>query len=331
MKKLWLGRFCAAAGAACLLAWSALPSSAAEAKTWRYGIINAQSDAGILMMVGQHDFAAKQGLKLEFYQFKNAVTEIQALIAGDLDAFEGDPAGSIVAAARGAPVKVIGCEWPGLPHVILAQANIKSPKDLIGKTVAISAPGGLPDLLTRALFEQDGVPLSQVRFANLGGGPDRYKALVARIADAAVVSDEYVPVGAQHGLKLLVAASKIFPDYMRLCTMTSDTVLKEKREEAVHFLAAQMTALRYALAHRAASVALTRKIKGEKADDPRPEYIFDHAVEDKGIDPTMAIPEKKLAFMQDLLVKTHKIQKPIDVDKMVDGSVRQAALALAGK
>lgn len=331
MKKICLGRLGAAVGVACLLAWSALPSRAAEAKTWRYGIINAQSDAGILMMVGQHDFAAKQGLKVEFYQFKNAVTEIQALIAGDLDAFEGDPAGSIVAAARGAPVKIIGCEWPGLPHVVLAQASITSPKDLVGKTVAISAPGGLPDLLTRALFEKDGVPLSQVKFANLGGGPDRYKALVARIADAAVVSDEYVPVGAKHGLKLLVAASKIFPDYMRLCTMTSDTVLKEKRAEAVHFLAAQMTALHYALAHRDEVLALTRKIKGEKVDDPRPEYVFDHAVEDKGVDPSMGIPLKKLAFMQDLLVKTRKIQKPIDVDKMVDPSVRAAAVKLAAK
>jgi NitT/TauT family transport system substrate-binding protein len=325
---MWLG---AAAGAACLLAWSAAPSGAAEAKVWRYGIINAQSDAGILMMVGQHDFAKKQGLEIKFFQFKNAVTEIKALIAGDLDAFEGDPAGSIVAAARGAPVKIIGCEWPGLPHVMMAQDDIRSTKDLVGKTVAISAPGGLPDLLSRAIFEKEGVPVSGIKFANLGGGPDRYRALVARLAAAAVVSDEYVPVGAKHGLKLLVSGSKALPNYMRLCTMTSDSVLSSKRDETVHFLTAQMTALRYALGHRSEALALTREIKHEKADDPRPEYVFDQAVKDKAVDPTMAIPEKKLAFMQDLLVKTKKVKKPIAVAKMVDPGPREAAMKLAGK
>ena len=44
-------------------------AGADELKPWRHGIIEAKSDAGIIMMVTK-GFAAKQGLKLEITQFK---------------------------------------------------------------------------------------------------------------------------------------------------------------------------------------------------------------------------------------------------------------------
>jgi NitT/TauT family transport system substrate-binding protein len=87
---------------------SHLPASAQD-KLWRHGIILAKSDAGIFFTVTK-GFAEKQGLKLELDQFKSDVIELQALIAGDLDSFDGGPGAAMVAAARGADVKVIGCE-----------------------------------------------------------------------------------------------------------------------------------------------------------------------------------------------------------------------------
>lgn len=327
MRKIRLGGIYVVVGVMLLAASLAGPAGATELKAWRHGIIEAKSDAGIVMMV-THGFAEKHGLNLKIVQFKNAVIEMQALLAGDLDSIEGDPAGTIVAASRGANVKIIGCYWPGLPHGIFVRRNITSVKDLTGKTIAISAPGGLPDLLVRALLEKEGISASQVRFANLGGSTDRFKSLAAGVVDAAVLSDEYVPIGAKQGLKLLMSGSKVLPDYMRLCTMSSTKMLYTKHDDAVQFLTAEMTALRYALSHRDETLKLTRDISGEKADDPRPDYVFDQAIRAHAVDPTMAVPLEKLSFMQDLLVKTSIIQKPMDVAKMVDDSVREQALKL---
>jgi hypothetical protein len=45
----------------------------------------------------------------------------------------------------------------------------------------------------------------------------------------------------------------------------------------------------------------------------------------------MPIPMDKLAWMRDTLTKTGNLTKPVDLNKLADGSARAKALALAGK
>src|SRR5215470_11488515 len=146
-----------------LVASAALPVSAQTLKPWRHGILEAKSDAGFIMMADRGGFAARRGLKIETQQMKAGATVMKALIAGELDSVEMGAAEAIVAGARGADVKIIGCTWPGLPQVVLAKADVKTPQDLKGRTVAISAPGSLPDLLARALLETYKIQDSDVK------------------------------------------------------------------------------------------------------------------------------------------------------------------------
>ncbi|MDE2229428.1 MAG: ABC transporter substrate-binding protein [Alphaproteobacteria bacterium] len=301
--------------------------SAEELKNWRHGILQAKSDAGILMMVTQHDFAARHGLKIEIIQFKSDVPEVQAAIAGEIDSFEGGVPSAISADAHGANVQVLGCHWPGLPHGIFTKASVKSIAELKGRTFAISSPGAMPDTLVRTVLAKYRIKPSEVYFANLGGDLDRYKALQAGVVDAAVVSGEYEPIAKKAGLRLLVRGSDVLPNFMRICIETSDKVLEQKRDLAADFLAAEMDALRYALSHKDEVIALTRQITGAKSDDPRPGYIFDQA-KDGGVDPTIAIPMKKLEWMQRQMLAAGKIVKPIDLTKYVAPDVRRKALSL---
>ncbi len=184
--------------AAVVLGAAAGSAGAATLKPWRHGTLDAKSDAGILFMIDQ-GFAEKQGLKLQIVQFHNDIVEIQALLAGDLDSYESSPGSAILAASRGADVKIIGCNWPVLPHALFVAKDIKSVADLKGKTIAVSAPGSLPDIFARAVLNQHHVPVSDVHFANLGNDPDRYKAVVAGIAQATVVSRQFEPVAEKPG------------------------------------------------------------------------------------------------------------------------------------
>ena len=45
---------------------------------------------------------------------------------------------------------------------------------LKGKTIAISAPGSLPDLVARAIFQKYGLQASEVHIASLGSDLDRF-------------------------------------------------------------------------------------------------------------------------------------------------------------
>jgi hypothetical protein len=106
--------------------------------------------------------------------------------------------------------------------------------------------------------------------------------------------------------------------------------IREPGDDAVRFLAAEMNALRHALGHRDDTIALTREITGEKADDPRAAYVFDETVRTHGVDPTLAIPPDKLRFIQDLSVSSGVQPRLVDLDRAVDGSLRDKALKLVG-
>ena len=304
--------------------------AAAEDLQWRHGILEAKSDAGIYMMVNQ-GFAQKQGVQLDLIQFKSDAIALRALIAGAIDSYDGTFAGTVSARAHGIDVRLLGCDWPGLPHGIFVRDSIAGPQDLRGKTFAISTPNSLPDVLARALLAKYDIPAASVRFANLGGDLDRYKALVAGVADASVVSGEYEPIAAANGVKLLIAGRDVLPLYMRVCIFTTGAALKAHPDAAVRFMAAEMQGLGYAVTHRDATLALTRKLTGATPDDPRPAYIYDDAVRTHGIDPELSLPMDKINWMAAELVKEGILKQPYDMKKMIDPSVREAALKRLGK
>src|SRR5262245_52104109 len=276
---LRIGRVAFGVGIAALMTGSGM----AQEKVWRHGIIEAKSDAGIFYMASKRDFAQKLGLKLEFVPLKTDTLELKAMIAGELDSYEGGPQGAIVAAARGADVKVVGCNWLVVPHGLFVRDAINAVPDLKGRSIAVSAPGSFPELVARAVLEKAGVPASDVKFASMGSDTDRYKALVAGVVDGAIVSNEYTPVAAKAGVKLLVPGSEAVPNFLRVCLQMTGKTLKDRPEDAAKFLAAEMEGLRYAATHRDETVKLTHDITGSKPDDPRPAFVYDWAVKSNAI------------------------------------------------
>ncbi len=306
-------------------------ASAQDLKTWRHGIIEAKSDAGILYMASKRDFAGKLGLKLEFVQLKNDVIALKALLAGELDSYEGGAGGAMAAAARGADVKIVGCNWLTPPHGIYVRSNIGSVADLKGKSVAVSTPGSFPEIFARAAFEKAGVPAGQVRFAAMGSDTDRYKALMAGVVEGAVISNEYVPIAGKDAIRDLMPAAEVMPDFMRVCVEMTGKSLAERRADAVRFMAAEIEALRFAMGHRDETVRVAHEITGAKPDDPRPAFVFDAAVRTKAIGVDLPLPLDKLAFMQKQLVNSGTLTRPGDLEKMIDRRAREEALALLAK
>jgi len=295
-------------------------------KTWRHGLLDPKGDAGFSQMIDQ-GFAEKQGLKLEIFHFKADTQLLQALIAGQLDSFEGSPGNDIMAAAHGADVKILGCTWPGLPHVILSR-GITAAQGLKGKNVAVGPVGSLPDLLFRIYLKQANVPLTDVHVSSVGNDVDRYKALLGHVVDAAVVSNEFVPALKKDDLTLLASARDFAPDFPRLCIQTTGVILKTRGADAVHYMAAQIASLRYAVSHRDETLALTRRLTKEKEGDPRAGYIFDWAVKTQSLDPEVRIPVEKLEYLEKQLMSTGNLKQAYDVTKMVDPSIREKALKL---
>jgi NitT/TauT family transport system substrate-binding protein len=306
-------------------------TAAAQDRVWRHGIIEAKSDAGFQVMAVRAGFAQKAGLDLKYSYMQNDVIMLRAMLAGELDSYEGTPGPALVAGSRNAGIKIIGCHWQAVVHSVFARAEFNGPQDMKGAIMAISSPNAAPDMIARSWLAQNGIPSGEVKFATLGGDPDRYKAIASGVALATVISIEFSVFGQKDGIKLIARGSDVMPNYQRLCTITTDRLIATRREDIVRFLAAQMQGYRHALANRDEALRITREITGIKPEDKRPEFIFAEASNPKtGIDPTMPIHMDKLAWLQDQLIAAGNLSQRYDLGPVVNTELREEALKRAG-
>jgi NitT/TauT family transport system substrate-binding protein len=306
------------------------PAARAQAPlVWTHGVIEPKGDAGFSLMVSRGGFAERHGLQVKIVSLSNGTLAHKALLSGELDSIESSPGAAILAGLRGADLKIIGCDWPGILHGLMVKSSITSVAGLKGKTLAISAPGSLPDLVARALFTKFNVAEADVRTASLGSDIDRFKALLAGVVDAGIITEELMAV-APTDIKLVAAGRDTLPNYVRLCLTVTGKTVAQRRDTVTRFLAAEIEALRYAVTHREETIALTREIIETKPEDPRAGYVYDTVVKNHDIDPEVAIPMDKLDWMQHDLVATGNLDRSGDLGKIVDPSIRADAMALTG-
>jgi NitT/TauT family transport system substrate-binding protein len=303
---------------------------AEDLRGWKHVVIEPKGDAGFMLMVGERDFASRHGLKLEIVPMKNGALAHKALLAGEVDSIESSPGAAILAGARGADIKIIGCDWPGVPHGLMVRSTITRVEDLKGKTIAVAAPGSLPNLLINAILDQHKIPVSDVRFANLGGDLDRYKAVTAGVADAGIVAAEFMAV-APKDVKMLVYGHDVLPNYVRLCLSMTGKTIAARRADAIAFIAAQMEALEFAISHRDETIKLTQSTIHARPDDPRPAYAFDDTINRGAVDPLVSLPIDKLNWMQNELVKAGNLKAPIDLSTMTALDIRAEAIKRVAK
>lgn len=306
-------------------------ADAQQLTPWRHGIVEAKSDAGIVLMASQKGFAKQHGLDLQIVQFTGDALALKALIAGELDSYEGSPGAPLIADSRGADVKIVGCYWPGLTYGIYSKTSVNSVEELRGKTLGTSSPGALPDLVVRAVLDHYGIPGASIHMAAMGTDTDRVRAVAAGVVDAAAASTEFLHFAQSQGIKLLVHAHDVVPNYLRFCTYVNAKTLTDHKDQVSDYLAAQMEGVKYAIDHRDETIALSQTLTKVGTDDPRAKDVFDEVVKYSAVDPTMPIPVDKLDWMQNLLLKTNNLKTLNNLSALVDDSARTKALTLVRK
>src|SRR5258705_5162071 len=161
------------AGGVMTAALMAGPAQAQSLKPWRQAMIIPKADAGFYLMAANRGFAEREGLKVDVLAVKDDPTGMKAMLSGEVDSYEG-VYGAIAASARGADVKLLGCNWHAAPYVMLARPGIHKVADLKGKSIAASSPGTPPDMVARAALVRAKVPPADVKIAAVGGERDRF-------------------------------------------------------------------------------------------------------------------------------------------------------------
>jgi NitT/TauT family transport system substrate-binding protein len=305
-------------------------ATARAEELWRHGTLAPHGDAGFIYMAAEGGFAKAEGLDLKMQNFANDTAMMKALIAGELDSYEGSPVSALIAGSTGADVKILGCTWPKLTFSLFAHDGIATIADLRGAKLGISAPGSLSDLVARALLRQAGIAPAETSLVASGSDLERLRAVTAGTIDAAVAAAD-VAGRPEFKLKTLAVASEVLPQFLRECLITRGDVIRTRRPLVVAFVVAEMNAYGFALAHRDKEIALTRRIAGLPPGDPVAEANYRAVVELRAVSSAVEIDLDKLRWLRDLLAEDGRMAAKFDPATVTDSSVREAALARVNK
>jgi len=181
--------------------------------------------------------------------FDSDVLMIKALMAGTIDTFEGSPISPMIATSKGGDLKIIGCSWPKLTYSFFAHPAIGSLGDLRGKTIGISAPGALPELVARAMLGRIAIEPREVTFVEAGSDVERGARRRGPADRCGGFDPSDFAARPELGLKTLARANDILPSFLRACIVTRGDVWRKRPDDLVRLLAATMNGYDHALTH----------------------------------------------------------------------------------
>jgi NitT/TauT family transport system substrate-binding protein len=206
--------------------------------------IGAPGDPGHLTfpLAQKVGFLKAEGLEAEIITMSGAIAAM-ALTSGDLGYFVG--LGILRSIIQGLPFKIVACFRP-FPHfVMLSRHEIKSVKDLKGRTIGVSNFGGGQDLIGRMMIAHFGLdPHKDVKFVAGGGSESRFSRMQQGLLHATVVSVPADFYGRKLGFNIIARAEELVA-YPISGLIAPDKKIKEKPDEIKRLIRAGIRANRF--------------------------------------------------------------------------------------
>lgn len=156
-------------------------------------------------------FYRKTGVDLDFRLLRGDLG-IHAMVSSREVDYHYATTQALLAAIQGAPVKVLANNFKGVLMYLMGQSRIQSPKDLIGKKIAIVSQAGLAAVAGKASLHALGLdPNKDVTFIVIGPPAVRMAAMEAGSVEAAMMPVPWNFIMRQKGYKELIFAGKVMP------------------------------------------------------------------------------------------------------------------------
>lgn len=134
-----------------------------------------------------------EGLNVQFNDFAGGSKSIEALVGGSADFAVGAYENTLFLQAKGADVQAVTLltDRFGLVFALNKKyaAGYKSPKDIKGLKIGVTAPGSAVSNALEIILAKDGLKGGDVSMIGIGGGPGAVAAVKAGRVDGLVLSD----------------------------------------------------------------------------------------------------------------------------------------------
>ncbi|RIH82555.1 ABC transporter substrate-binding protein [Calidithermus roseus] len=200
----------------------------------------------------------KKGLEVEFQH--GFASELYPLLAqGKLDFVVADAEDVIALRAQGIPLKYVMALYQSVPNALfsLAEKNIKSVRDLKGKTIGMPGMFGVSLTSLQAILRAAGLKESDVKIVNIGF--TQAEAVVQKRVDVAMGFINNEPVFLQsQGVKLNVIPAGPYNHSPGNGIISTDKVL-ENADLARRFLSASQEAMAFTITNPRKAFEAARK------------------------------------------------------------------------
>ena len=280
------------------------------------------------------NLTSQMALKRNFFKDENLDAEIirmnpnvaiTALATGDVDYCQlfGAVVGGAIA---GLPVRIVAGFLDNWPMTLIAQPEVKTLKDLRGKTLGISSFGATPDVAARMMIKQAGIdPEKEIKVLALGSDAARMTALMQRVVDVVVMSPPADTQLEKQGYKILARAYELF-NFPYLGLGTNTRKIKEKPQEIRRVIKAAIRANRFIRDNRDEAVRTFMswgKVEREFA------YASYDALRNL-FNADGAVPEDGLKLVIDQARRSSKVTREVAPSEVVDLTFLREAQAELG-
>ena len=181
----------------------------------------------------------KYGVGAEHVVLRGGVVGMAALGADEIQFLYCNADTNIVRVATGADGKLVASLLLGLPYVLLARKDIKTPADLKGKSIGVTRPGDLPHRLARAFLKKTDLSEEEVTLRPLGGTPtERYGALLQNIVQATLIQPPLDVQGRKDGFNVIYHLNDLGFPFIYSSLFTNSRTAKQRAVLVQRFVAA---------------------------------------------------------------------------------------------
>lgn len=320
-------------GSAAALAAS-VTAGAARAAT---GVViaNASGSMNLTMaaLMRQERFLESFGLSPEVMQVADGSKILGGVVSGSVDASMMSGFGQVFPAIEhGAPIRILagGALTPMLA-LFTGKPDVRTLKDLEGKTIGTGSIGALVHQLTVTLLKKHAVDTSRVRFVNVGSNADIFRAVSAGTVDAGASEAALIADSAKHHVRMVEHGdmSLELEDYTFQGAWTSLRKIQTERDVVVRTLAAYAKLYRFVQQPGSEAAFLrARRTVFPSAPDSDHEAQWTWIQARKPFATDLVLSPERLRYMQTINVG-FKVQRAVlTFDRVADMSLAADALKL---
>jgi len=263
-------------------------------------------------------FFKDEGIDLEII-YMPANLASTAVLNGDID-YNGAVTGTIGAAVRGQPMKVLLFTVAKPFLFLVSKKDIKDVKQLKGKKIAGSSPGGSATLIAEKVLKHYGLePGRDVSLLPMGGSAaGRYAVLETGVVDASFLSVPENIIAMEKGYTELVFAGDVV-EFPQNGFGTSEKKIRENPDEVYRMVRATLRGLQFVW-DKTNQEAVTKIImKQWRINDPRmAAEIFKQVT--RVLTKDAYVKPESVQVLIDLARESAKVTKPVTSAEVVDYS-----------